>query len=57
MHTLDTFCMGQHLKDTIIRSFKVTGISNAIDGTEDDFIWEQNDWLEGNSQVECGSNV
>ena len=43
-------------EDTIIRSFKFTGISNAIDGTKNDFIWELNDWLEENSRGECGTN-
>lgn len=29
--------------DIIIKSFKVTGISNAMDGTEDDWIHERAD--------------
>lgn len=28
------------LCDTIVKSFKVTGIANRMDGTEDDYLWE-----------------
>jgi hypothetical protein len=29
------------LQDMIAKSFKVTGISNEMDGSEDDFLWHQ----------------
>jgi hypothetical protein len=29
------------LKNTIAKSFKVTGIFNKLDGSEDDFLWHQ----------------
>ena len=30
----------------IVRSFKKCGISNKLDGSEDDMLWEQADWDE-----------
>jgi hypothetical protein len=31
------------LQDMIAKSFKVTGISNKMDGSEDDFLWHRSD--------------
>ena len=36
-------------KEMVERSFKKCGISNALDGTEDDLVWEEE---EDSSQVE-----
>ena len=36
------------------RSFKKCGISNALDGTEDDLVWEEE---EDSSQVEKGTRL
>jgi hypothetical protein len=30
-------------QDMIVKSFKVTSISNKLDGSEDDFLWHRSD--------------
>jgi len=46
------------LESIIVRSFKKCCISNALDGSEDDILWEDNsedkddsDWVTGNDSV------
>ena len=41
-------------KEMVERSFKKCGISNALDGTEDDLVWEEE---EDSSQVEKGTRL
>ena len=38
--------------ETIVKSFKKCGISNALDGTEDDILYEESDTSSENNHEE-----
>lgn len=40
--------------DIVVRAFKKCGISNALDGTKDDFLWDESD--KENSFMECNAD-
>lgn len=42
--------------ETIVKSFKVTGISNAMDGTEDDQLWERADEMSSSGDDDSKSD-
>ena len=51
-------CVESHPESIIARSFKKCSISNALDGSEDDILWEDDgedkddsDWVTDNESV------
>ena len=43
--------------ETVIKSFKKCGISNAMDGTEDDLLWDTDDYEKSKRQAKNGTHM
>ena len=50
IHGSKSFSASMYCSSVIIKSFKKCGISNAMDGTEDDAIFEQSDSSDDNDE-------